>query len=659
MNRYSKPFMTLFVFLILYLFCDPGYVQAKQQDSLFQARRQQVLDMVNKARGKNIGKNDYIIDSNLHLLRNALKLSTSIEYNNGVHYSLTEIGIVYSEFGIYDSALIWFRRALAYAMFSNFSLEYILRPLVNIGDVYLYQGQYNEAIIFYLQVLESGEFGALEQRSTADFHIRTYNNIGSALLQLNEPERALIFLNKGIALARKMRMPEQEAHILNNMAKLRWRKGEKELAWKLIHQAKELAEKNAPSRVQYTALQTMAEFHIESGHHQAAIEKLQFVVSDKIYMNPYYRSITFFHLGTAYFALRQYNEALDYLTQALQEATKSNAKKYMLYTHIKLAALYEALRRLEDANTHHKIAYMLNDSLLNKQKSEIISLLETKYKIAEKDKEIYKKQFLITTQENNIRKKNIWIYSITAGFSVIALLGYNYYRAFRQRQRIDILKAMIDGEEKERKRIGQDLHDGIGGQMAAINMHFGAVQKRYENFIGNNELEQIIKMMENASEEIRRTARNLIPDMLSKYSFSEAVCIYCDQLCTEKLQVTCEVEDFARNHFGKNVELVLYRIIQELLQNIVKHSLATEAVVEIRCMSERLDIVVEDNGKGFCDQATTTGTGLNNIRSRVKMLRGEMVIESAQGTGTIIFITFDMHKLNLLFAHEHQDRNHG
>jgi len=217
---------------------------------------------------------------------------------------------------------------------------------------------------------------------------------------------------------------------------------------------------------------------------------------------------------------------------------------------------------------------------------------------------------------------------------------------------------MIEGEERERTRIGQELHDGIGGRLAAINMNFGAVQKRYETFDGREELEQIMKMLEDTSQEVRKTAHHLIPDVLSRYSFPEAVRLYVEQVNPERLKIQVHIPEPLPEVLDKSVELILYRIIQELTQNIIKHAGASQAVIEIGHHEKELSIIVEDNGAGFDIHAPHKGIGLYTIHSRVKLLQGSMTIESAKGVGTSIAITFDIPKLKTLLTHEYTDRYH-
>jgi two-component system, NarL family, sensor kinase len=109
----------------------------------------------------------------------------------------------------------------------------------------------------------------------------------------------------------------------------------------------------------------------------------------------------------------------------------------------------------------------------------------------------------------------------------------------------------------------------------------------------------------------------------------------------------------------KPMELVLYRIIQELIQNIVKHSEANEAFVEIEQSLEILKIIVEDNGKGFNINKITTGLGLHHLQHRVRSLQGTMTVESAPGKGTTVNMSFDIAALKNIMTYEHQNSNNG
>jgi signal transduction histidine kinase len=173
-------------------------------------------------------------------------------------------------------------------------------------------------------------------------------------------------------------------------------------------------------------------------------------------------------------------------------------------------------------------------------------------------------------------------------------------------------------------------------------MNFGAVQERYEKEYGLKELNPIMHMVEDTTDELRKTAHNLMPGILLKHSMSEALRIYCSNInATGKLHISLRLYG-QPDELPQDFQLMLYRIVQELIQNIIKHAYATQAVVELEHKEGRIHVLIEDDGRGFDTHTPEKGGfGLQNLRFRVQALQGYIAIESAKGTGTTINITFD------------------
>jgi signal transduction histidine kinase len=219
--------------------------------------------------------------------------------------------------------------------------------------------------------------------------------------------------------------------------------------------------------------------------------------------------------------------------------------------------------------------------------------------------------------------------------------------AMQREQEIERLKAMMKGEEQGRTRLARELHDGIGGMLTAIKMNLSAARKKYPELARFDPLTEITFMLEDTGAEIRKTAHNLMPDVLVRKRLPEALMIYCEQITAhDQLQIDLQFHG-AFDQLTKATELMLYRIIQELLQNILKHANATHAVVQLREYEGKLSLTVEDNGEGFDTEAQSGGFGLLNLRYRVAALQGHISIMSAKGRHTTIHLEFELENLKM------------
>jgi signal transduction histidine kinase len=153
-------------------------------------------------------------------------------------------------------------------------------------------------------------------------------------------------------------------------------------------------------------------------------------------------------------------------------------------------------------------------------------------------------------------------------------------------------------------------------------------------------------MLGDTTAEVRRMAHNLIPDVLTKYNLEKALDMYCNDINnTNQLQITVQCHGIA-DKLHKATELMCYRIVQELVQNIIKHAHATSASVQVMLVEGTLGIIVEDNGHGFdTTKQPFSGVGLDNLRFRVNALQGTMELLSQVNKGTAVHILFDAGKL--------------
>ena len=236
------------------------------------------------------------------------------------------------------------------------------------------------------------------------------------------------------------------------------------------------------------------------------------------------------------------------------------------------------------------------------------------------------------------QEQNILIISVI-GLILLTALGFLYYKQRQKTQQQKIsnlenekenvaLRSLMAGEEKERSRIAKELHDGIGGILAAAKMH---ASKDVENT-------KIVELLNSASEESRRISHNLLPENLVKKGLDVALHDFVESI-NESGLLKAEYQSVnLKSNLSKSLQLSIYRIIQELLNNIIKHADATEAMVQIQESNSQLLITVEDNGKGFQTNDKANGIGLTNIESRLSLLKGQLKIDSDKKMGTSVYI---------------------
>lgn len=197
----------------------------------------------------------------------------------------------------------------------------------------------------------------------------------------------------------------------------------------------------------------------------------------------------------------------------------------------------------------------------------------------------------------------------------------------------ELTKQIIITQETERQRIAEDLHDELGSSLAALKLQ---LQKTN---LPDKKLNEILGIVDKASDDTRNISHNLMPPEFEKTSLYNLLSNYYAKLSTETyVHFTFNCSGY-NHHFAKDEELVIYRILMELTNNIFKHAQATEAAVQIIYYENHLQLMLEDNGKGM-KQEDGNGIGLKNIRSRVDYLHGSMRIDSNIGTTIIIEVPY-------------------
>ena len=371
-------------------------------------------------------------------------------------------------------------------------------------------------------------------------------------------------------------------------------------------------------------------------------------------------------IGACYVRLKDYTTARRYLLMALPMTGEGK------YARSKMMILQD-LVTTEDRSNHPEAAFKymkemvaIKDSLNLDDSKKSIAEIENKYQAAEKSKEIVQLNADKKLQAFSIRQKSTLNAILITSLIVILLFAFLIYRNLRNRQRLSkqeqelqyqkirelekdkqliAVDSMLKGQEEERSRLAKDLHDGLGGLLSGVK--FSLINMKQNLIVTPDNMvvfERSLDMIDTSIQELRRVAHNMMPEILLKYGLEEAVKEYCAKINSTGLIKINYQSHGLEDRVEKTAEIIVYRIIQELLNNILKHSGATEGFVQLVRQENRLNIVVEDNGRGFAVDQTAgkKGAGLSNVRSRVDYLKGQLEIHSEPGKGTLVNIEFNI-----------------
>lgn len=208
-------------------------------------------------------------------------------------------------------------------------------------------------------------------------------------------------------------------------------------------------------------------------------------------------------------------------------------------------------------------------------------------------------------------------------------------------------KAVLEAEEEERQRIAKDLHDGVGQMMSAAKMNLSALESeiKFSDKEQKDSLSKIIQLVDESCKEVRQVSHSMMPNVLMKKNLAAALTDFIDKLDKKKLKIHFYSEGLELR-LDSNVETVLYRVIQESVNNVLKHSGATELDISVTRDNEGIHATIEDNGRGFdtAEKEMREGIGLKNITTRVEYLKGTVDFDSAPGRGTVVGIFIPLTK---------------
>jgi signal transduction histidine kinase len=337
-----------------------------------------------------------------------------------------------------------------------------------------------------------------------------------------------------------------------------------------------------------------------------------------------------------------------YLLECVSITERIKYKDLTADCYKKLADLYANNGQAQKAYEYHVKYSSLNEEIFNEKRSKQINELQTKY---ETNKRI--QQIELLTKDNELKESRTRIIFIVF-LGLLLILGlsafayFNFLKSKKQKEIDDAIivekelrsKSIIEAEEKERLRIARDLHDGVAQTMTAAKMqleHF--MDSVEEDNKMNSSLRNAFDLIKDAANEVRAVSHSMVPNALLKSGLVAAVRDFVQRMGTDKTHINLIIHGL-NDRLNENVETVVFRVLQELVNNIIKHAEATEITIQLVKEQLELSIMVEDNGKGF-DIKTLgekAGIGLKNIESRVEYLNGHVHFDSSIGNGTTVMI---------------------
>jgi two-component system, NarL family, sensor kinase len=545
----------------------------------------------------------------------------------------------------FDKTIQYSNEGLALAIKKNNKTDqaYFIKQA---GLAYYFKGSYDSAANNYYRALTIFETNKIENEDKADL----LNQLGKLYRKTKDLDRSLQYYDKALQLYKKNNNLEGVGTILNESGVVFEYKGNYDEAISRYKQSLEIREKQKDDLGKSYSLNfiggvyTLQKKFTEAENYinQSLLLRQKIKDTFAIALNYSDRGYMFSEKGDLSKAIENY-----FLSNTI--AIKLNYSDLLSTNYKSLSEIFEKKNNTSLSLEYLKKHYLIKDSIYSANKTKQIEELNTKY-------ETVKKEQLLIVKDNKIKQKNIFLVATILGIVLLSLYGYIYYTKKQTQHKIllhkeiikqqDIAtKAVLEAEEKERERIARDLHDGVGQVMSAAKMNLSAFESELSFKDENQKLqfEKVINLVDEGCKEVRNVSHQMMPNALLKAGLSSAIKEFIDKIDSPSLKVNLYTEGL-NERLDNNTETVLYRVIQECVNNVIKHSGANLLDISLLKDEDGISATIEDNGKGFDGKATVEGIGLKNIKTRIEFLKGTVDFDSSVGKGTLVAIHIPIDK---------------
>jgi len=470
--------------------------------------------------------------------------------------------------------------------------------LNNIGDILYNWGKYDEALNNYNKAL-------IVSNKIKDTIIEVYsmNHIGNIYLTLKKYNKAKEYFESALILAEKSKNDKNIAYSLKSIG----------LVYKYLNEEKK------------------SQYYLKNSYirafHSSKLEE----------------SKNSFELGNIYYSNKNYDKTIKSCDYSLEIAIKNKFKEIISNNYELLSKVYKDKKDYKKSLDYYILYTNMKDSLYNTETHKQIIEIQTKYETTKKQKEIE-----VLTKENQIKelkiqKNNTLLSSVIAILVLVIVISSVVIDSYRSKKaRKKILLTTIETEERERKRFAEDLHDGLAPLLSSIQVYINALFKKYNDGNSVQMLERTDELIGDAIDTTKTIASNLTPTTISKFGFFTAIQAFCDKINNSNAyNIILNIEGTTKR-LDSTTEIILYRVILELINNTMKHAEASNININFKIKEKTLAILYKDDGKGFDFNRTfkdpKKGLGLNNIINRINSINGSCIYSSKPGSGVSVKI---------------------
>ncbi len=647
---------------LIIFFSNYSYPQnSKNVDSLLQTLQnldtnsKEYIDLLNQLASQ-FQNNDR--EKALSFATKSLHIAKNNNYREGEAYALNEIGFYFMNKGLYDSSAYYFNKCLLIDRKLN-SKEDIASDLNNIAYVLQREGKLQKALKTYFKALKMYE--KLKQPLQI---ARLFNNIGFVYDTEAQYKLALKYYRKALKIRKEKNAKHDIAESLNNIGHIKQLTGQLDSALWFFNQSITIKKEIDWKQGIGITLNNIgglydAQENTDSAlfYYHASI-KIKEEIGDSVNL-----SQTINNVGDILMRQGSYEKALSYGERALRLSESAGIPDNIKDAAKLLADIYGLLGNYQKAYQYQIQYDVMKDSLFQIKTSKQLGEMEAKYESEKKEQSIAILEQQNEVKELQLTREKMLRYIIIFGgllISLLLFLLFNRNRLKKQKKQLEerqilmdkinnqqeeLLNAIVNAQEDERKRIASELHDGLGSLMSTVKINLDTVQHQLTNS-DTQLLSNSISLVDEVCSDLRTISHNMMPGILVQLGLKAAINDFItkvDENNTFNIAFEC-IE--LNTRLKDTIEIIIYRVIQEAVNNITKHANAKNVNIQIMKDDLSISLIIEDDGKGFNPNTIKKGLGLKNIISRITYLGGKTVFESNSGKGCTIVIEIPLSKSN-------------
>jgi len=606
-----------------------------------------------------------LVDSSLYYTRQALKFNTIV--NDSLKNRLFSLGynlmaINYKKRGLLEESKKWHIKGIEVSQKYNEKNLYYTHTH-GLAKTYNDLGEYKKALELFKK--------CLEYKEDEEIILGSYINIGDIYSELKEYDNANSYYKKGQILCEKTNNNQGRAVILLSLGANYQLQNKPNDALKMYKDAVAIADKSELNQLAVIGRGNIADIYIDQKKYTEA--KLIFsegiqkavqlgLLQDQVHFYEELRKIAIAQddYKSGYNYLEKSNQLKDSINK-LQKIKEINELEVKYHTSEKEKAIKQLefenqTKKLTLANQAEAIKNMsLREEITKKINENTILFFQNSADKKRNEISLLKKDQQLKSLEISQQKKNR-AFTILAFLIIlipIVALSFLYRNRLKNQrllnakqieistqringilkeQELKLIKASISGQDKERERISQELHDSIGGNLAAIKLQLNNLNQSNLKNIKN-----LSAQLDETYQQVRNLAHNLIPKKFSNHKFCEVLESYLTNISeASKIKIAFTTyPKSAINALDETIQIETFKIVQELLTNTIKHAKASNVELQLNLIEQSLNILFEDNGVGFNTEKYSRGIGFINLEARIEKLNGSFALDSKLKRGTI------------------------